>query len=66
MKWEKKKIRDFAVVYDGPHATPKESFTGPIFLGIKNIRPEGGIDLTNIKHISDAEFEKWTKRVTMI
>lgn len=64
MRWEKKRIRDFADVYDGPHATPKESMYGPIFLGIKNIRPEGGLDITEIRHISDSEFEKWTKRVT--
>lgn len=64
MKWEKKRIRDFATVYDGPHATPKESETGPIFLGIKNIRPEGGLNLSEIRHISESEYEKWTKRVT--
>jgi len=63
MKWEKRRIRDFADVYDGPHATPKESTNGPIFLGIKNMRPEGGMDLSDIRHISDSEFEKWTKRV---
>jgi type I restriction enzyme S subunit len=64
MKWEKKRIRDFAIVFDGPHATPYESNIGPIFLGIKNMKPEGGIDLTDIRHISDSEYEKWTKRVT--
>jgi len=64
MKWEKKSIREFADVFDGPHATPKESINGPVFLGIKNIKPEGGIDLTDIRHISDSEYEKWTKRVT--
>jgi type I restriction enzyme, S subunit len=63
MNWEKKRIRDFAEVYDGPHATPKKSTNGPIFLGIKNIRPEGGLDSTDIRHISDSEYEKWTKRV---
>ena len=60
----KKRIREIANVYDGPHATPKESNSGPIFLGIKNIKPEGGIDLSEIRHISDSEYEKWTKRVT--
>lgn len=64
MKWEKKSIKDFAEVYDGPHATPKESDRGPIFLGIKNLKPGGGIDLSDIRHISDREFEQWTKRVT--
>ena len=64
MKWEQKRIREFADVYDGPHATPKESTSGNIFLGIKNIKPEGGLDLKEIRYISEDEFEKWTKRVT--
>ena len=64
MSWEKKSIKDFAEVYDGPHATPKESDRGPIFLGIKNLKPGGGIDLSDIRYISDREFEQWTKRVT--
>jgi len=64
MKWGNRRIKDFAKVFDGPHATPKESNTGPIFLGIKNIKPEGGLDLSEIRHISETEFEKWTKRVT--
>jgi type I restriction enzyme S subunit len=64
MKWEKKRIREFATVYDGPHATPKESETGPVFLGIKNIRPEGGLNLSEIRHINESEYEKWTKRIT--
>lgn len=50
--------------YDGPHATPPLSDNGPIFLGIKNIREEGGIDYSQIRHISQHDFKKWTKRVT--
>ena len=49
--------------YDGPHATPSLSDEGPIFLGIKNIFENGGIDFKNIRHISETEFPKWTKRV---
>lgn len=49
--------------YDGPHATPSLSDKGPIFLGIKNIFETGGIDFKNIRHISETEFPKWTKRV---
>lgn len=49
--------------YDGPHATPSLSDEGPIFLGIKNIFETGGIDFKNIRHISETEFPKWTKRV---
>ena len=28
-------------IYDGPHATPPEADSGPVFLGIKNVTPEG-------------------------
>lgn len=49
--------------YDGPHATPKPSESGPIFLGIKNIDEKGGINYSDIRHISENEFPKWTKRV---
>jgi len=49
--------------FDGPHATPTPSDKGPVFLGIKNIKPEGGIDLSQIRHISENEYPKWTKRV---
>ncbi|MCM3392578.1 restriction endonuclease subunit S [Cytobacillus oceanisediminis] len=50
-------------LYDGPHQTPKPALEGPVFLGIKNIRENGGIDLNEIRHISPEEFPKWTKRV---
>jgi type I restriction enzyme S subunit len=50
--------------FDGPHATPAPSESGPVFMGIKNIREQGGLDLTNIRHISEEDFPKWTKRVT--
>ncbi|WP_288377114.1 restriction endonuclease subunit S [uncultured Pseudomonas sp.] len=58
-------IKDFAEgIYDGPHATPKDSDSGRIFLGIGNVTPSGRLDLTNIKFVSEEEFPKWTKRVT--
>lgn len=58
-------IKDVSVgVYDGPHATPKESNSGRVFLGIKNVTPEGRLDLSEIKYVSEDEFPKWTKRVT--
>tara|TARA_R110000764_G_scaffold238954_2_gene337083 strand:- start:29576 stop:30832 length:1257 start_codon:yes stop_codon:yes gene_type:complete len=49
--------------FDGPHATPTPSDKGPVFLGIKNIKAEGGIELSQIRHISENEYPKWTKRV---
>lgn len=62
--WRKFRIKDIAVgVYDGPHATPKTSETGPVFLGIKNITEDGRFDFSNIRHIAEEDFENWTKRV---
>lgn len=50
-------------IYDGPHATPKESDDGPVFLGIKNITDEGRLDFSEVRHVSEEEFPKWTRRV---
>lgn len=58
-------IKDFCIgIYDGPHATPKETDDGPIFLGIKNITNDGQLDFSEIRHVSEQEFPKWTRRVT--
>ena len=57
-------IRDFTVgIYDGPHATPKPSNAGPIFLGIKNVTVDGRLNLENIRHVSETEFPRWTRRI---
>jgi type I restriction enzyme, S subunit len=57
-------IRDFALgIYDGPHATPRESHEGPIFLGIRNVSPDGRLDLSDIRHVSEQDFPRWTRRV---
>ncbi|MBP1466237.1 restriction endonuclease subunit S [Candidatus Chloroploca sp. M-50] len=50
-------------LYDGPHATPKLSDEGPIFLGIPNVREDGGLDLAKVRHIAEEDFPKWTKRI---
>ena len=57
-------IKDFAVgIYDGPHATPKPSNDGPVFLGIKNVTEDGRLDFADIRHVSETDFVKWTRRV---
>ncbi len=62
--WEASSIGDVVEgVYDGPHATPPEATEGPIFLGIKNLTGTA-LDLTDIRHISEADWPRWTKRVT--
>lgn len=63
-KWEEFTIKDIVSgFYDGPHATPKEAKEGAIFLSIHNLKPSGGIDLSNPKYISMDDFPIWTKRV---
>lgn len=49
-------------VYDGPHATPPESKEGAVFLGIKNLTG-AGLDLNEVRHINEAHWAQWTKRV---
>ena len=57
-------IKDFTLgIYDGPHATPKPSNAGPIFLGIKNVTADGRLDFENIRHVSETEFPRWTRRI---
>lgn len=51
-------------IYDGPHATPPEADSGPIFLGIKNVTANGRLDLSEIRHVSEEHYPRWTRRVT--
>jgi type I restriction enzyme S subunit len=63
--WKVLRIRDVALgVYDGPHATPPLADDGPIYLGIGNISDDGHLDLSDVRHIAEADFADWTKRVT--
>ncbi len=65
MSFVKKSIKEFALgIYDGPHATPKDSNDGHIFLGIKNVTSDGRLNFSEIKYVSDEEFPRWIKRVT--
>lgn len=57
------KISDIAVVFDGPHATPTKIDAGPYFLSISSLE-KGMLDLSKSAHLSDEQFDKWTKRVT--
>lgn len=60
--WPRVRIGDVAQVYDGPHATPTKTTTGPIFLGISSLN-RGRLDLASTEHLSEEDFAKWTKRV---
>jgi len=62
--WRRSVIQDaYLGLFDGPHATPAPSEAGAVFLGIKNIKDEGGLDLSTVRHIADEDYPKWTKRV---
>lgn len=63
--WRRIPIREvYEGLYDGPHATPPISVEGPVFLGIGNITDDGHLDLSNVRHIAEDDFPRWTRRVT--
>ncbi len=49
-------------IFDGPHATPKKTQSGPLFLGISSLA-NGRLLLSDTEHLSEADFTKWTRRV---
>jgi type I restriction enzyme S subunit len=55
-------IADVAIVFDGPHATPKTVQEGPVFLGISALQ-NGQINLGETRHVTEADFARWTRRV---
>ena len=58
-------IKDICLgIYEGPHATPKNSDTGAIYLGIPALDPKGFIDFSRAKRIAEEDLPLWTKRVT--
>jgi len=63
-EWRTVPIRElYEELYDGPHATPKPSPSGPVFLGIKNVTDDGRLDLSEIRHIDEDDYPTWTRRV---
>ena len=57
-------IKDICKVYDGPHATPKKTSEGPVYLGIDAITEDGKINPNEFAYLSEVDYKKWTKRVT--
>lgn len=62
-QWTMMSIGDLGTVFDGPHATPAKTGTGPWFLSISSLK-EGRLDLAESAHLNEADFAKWTRRVT--
>ena len=64
--WVKTTVGDVCVgLYDGPHATPRKTSEGPVFLGISCLN-NGRLDLSVIEHLSEPDFTKWTRRVAVL
>ncbi len=55
-------VRDLGTLFDGPHATPTRIESGPYFLNIASLNG-GRLELDQSDHVSESDFEKWTKRV---
>ncbi|MFV2097405.1 restriction endonuclease subunit S [Micromonospora sp. LOL_014] len=62
-EWRTYTVGDIAEVFDGPHATPKKTDSGPWFLSISSL-DSGRLKLSESAHISEEDFERWTRRVT--
>ncbi len=56
-------IGEIAEIYDGPHATPEKTESGPYFLSISSLE-NGRLELSKSAFLSESDFYKWTKRVT--
>ncbi len=61
--WREVPLGKLAEIFDGPHATPPKTDSGPVFLGISNLA-NGRIDPSGSEHISEENFKRWTRRVT--
>jgi type I restriction enzyme S subunit len=62
-EWKVCTVSEVAEVFDGPHATPTKTESGPWFLSISSLK-QGKLDLAESAHLSDEDFQKWTRRVT--
>ncbi|MBC9001852.1 restriction endonuclease subunit S [Micromonospora aurantiaca (nom. illeg.)] len=61
--WQNYALGDVAEVFDGPHATPAKTEEGPWYLSISSLI-SGRLELSESAHLSEQDFERWTKRVT--
>lgn len=57
-------IGEICYVYDGPHATPIKTESGPIYLGIDAVTDGGRLNPAEFSYLSESDYKIWTKRVT--
>jgi type I restriction enzyme S subunit len=63
MELTRYKLGDIATIYDGPHATPKRTDNGPVYLGIDAITEDCKINPNEFTFLSEEDYKIWTKRV---
>jgi type I restriction enzyme S subunit len=56
-------IGTVATAFDGPHATPVKTISGPWFLSISSLQ-DGRLVLNESAHLAEQDFVRWTRRVT--
>lgn len=57
-------IGEICYVFDGPHATPIKTKSGPIYLGIDAVTDGGRLNPAEFSYLSESDYKIWTKRVT--
>lgn len=57
-------IGEICYVYDGPHATPIKTKSGPIYLGIDAVTDGGRLNSAEFSYLSESDYKIWTRRVT--
>lgn len=62
-EWRETTIGELGQLFDGPHATPSRISEGPYFLNIASLN-NGRLDLLQSDHVSQEDFNRWTRRVT--
>ena len=61
--WQQKSLHQVAEIFDGPHATPSKTESGPWYLSISSLS-NGTLDMTKSAHLAEGDYAKWSKRVS--
>jgi type I restriction enzyme S subunit len=57
------RVGDLCEIFDGPHATPAKTDSGPWFLSIGSL-VDGRLKLSESAHLAEVDYKRWTRRVT--
>jgi len=60
--WHGTTLSEVASIFDGPHATPKKTTSGPWYLSISSLK-NGSFDLSESAHLGEDQIAAWTRRV---